>query len=284
MLLKMIAAPLMGALIGYITNDIAVKMLFRPRNAVYIGNFRLPLTPGLIPRQRERIANSLGAVVSSQLMDKETVTAALTSRESVDSLREMFGKLALKWESDTRTIGEALGEHIKSEDIEDVALSIREKVTASVSNRIEHADIGHRLLKDEKSVFLHGIIKDGIANYINRVAAEKLPGIIYDEIGIAEEELLEMQLCDVYDRYRDKIPDIVEKLVNIYEDTAVKNVDRVLDMLNIEKTVKDKVMRFDAEELEKLIFGIMHREFKAIVYFGALLGLLMGVLEMLIFI
>ena len=45
-----ITGPVIGAVIGYVTNLIAVKMLFYPINPVYIGKFRLPFTPGIIAR------------------------------------------------------------------------------------------------------------------------------------------------------------------------------------------------------------------------------------------
>ena len=61
--------PAVGAVIGYITNDLAIKMLFRPRKAVYIGTLHVPFTPGLIPSQQGRIAKSIGEVVSRQLLN-----------------------------------------------------------------------------------------------------------------------------------------------------------------------------------------------------------------------
>ena len=61
MILKLILAPVLGGVIGYITNDLAIRMLFRPRKAVYIGKLHVPFTPGLIPQQKERIAASIGA-------------------------------------------------------------------------------------------------------------------------------------------------------------------------------------------------------------------------------
>ena len=41
--------PLVGAVIGYFTNLIAVKMLFYPRKPVYLFGHQLPLTPGTEP-------------------------------------------------------------------------------------------------------------------------------------------------------------------------------------------------------------------------------------------
>ncbi|MBF9299470.1 DUF445 family protein, partial [Staphylococcus schleiferi] len=40
---------ILGAIIGGVTNMIAIKMLFHPFKPYYIFRFRIPFTPGLIP-------------------------------------------------------------------------------------------------------------------------------------------------------------------------------------------------------------------------------------------
>ena len=45
-----------GAIIGYVTNWLAIKMLFRPQKEIRLRGKRLPFTPGLIPKEKERIA------------------------------------------------------------------------------------------------------------------------------------------------------------------------------------------------------------------------------------
>ncbi|MDR1867545.1 MAG: DUF445 family protein [Treponema sp.] len=59
--------PIIGAAIGYITNSIAIKMLFRPLKARYIFNIRVPFTPGVLPKQREKLAENIGAMVEREL-------------------------------------------------------------------------------------------------------------------------------------------------------------------------------------------------------------------------
>ena len=54
--MRFLSGPLIGALIGYLTNWLAVKMLFRPRKALYIGKFHVPFTPGVIPRRKAALA------------------------------------------------------------------------------------------------------------------------------------------------------------------------------------------------------------------------------------
>ena len=48
-ILLYISPPILGGLIGYYTNDIAIKMLFRPYKVLYIFGRKVPFTPGLIP-------------------------------------------------------------------------------------------------------------------------------------------------------------------------------------------------------------------------------------------
>lgn len=60
-----------GAVIGGFTNHIAIKMLFRPLEPKYIGSWRLPFTPGIIPRRRGDIATQLGNTVVTYLLTPE---------------------------------------------------------------------------------------------------------------------------------------------------------------------------------------------------------------------
>lgn len=61
-----------GALIGGITNHLAIKMLFRPHEAKYIGSWRVPFTPGLIPKRRDELARQFGKTVTNYLLTPET--------------------------------------------------------------------------------------------------------------------------------------------------------------------------------------------------------------------
>lgn len=76
--LRALLLPLAGAFIGYFTNAVAIWMLFRPRREVRFGGIRLPLTPGLIPKEKPRLAEAVGEAVAREL---------LTSQELVELLR-----------------------------------------------------------------------------------------------------------------------------------------------------------------------------------------------------
>ncbi|MEH2452797.1 DUF445 domain-containing protein [Nostoc sp.] len=63
-----VSPPVLGGIIGYFTNDIAIKMLFRPYRAIYIAGRRVPFTPGLIPRNQERLALNISKTIMGSLL------------------------------------------------------------------------------------------------------------------------------------------------------------------------------------------------------------------------
>ncbi|HAA14278.1 MAG TPA: DUF445 domain-containing protein [Cytophagales bacterium] len=62
--------PFIAALTGYITNFIAVKMLFHPRNPVNLGFMTIQ---GIFPKRQGVLAERLGAIVSQELFSVEDV-------------------------------------------------------------------------------------------------------------------------------------------------------------------------------------------------------------------
>lgn len=70
-----------GALIGGFTNHLAIKMLFRPHEEKYIGSWRVPFTPGLIPKRRDELAKQFGKTVTNYLLTPETFKKKLLTPE-----------------------------------------------------------------------------------------------------------------------------------------------------------------------------------------------------------
>ncbi|MEH7321768.1 DUF445 family protein [Cytobacillus firmus] len=71
--MTIILMMIIGALIGGFTNYLAIKMLFKPYNAVYIGKWKVPFTPGLIPKRRDEMADQMGKLVVNHLLTPESI-------------------------------------------------------------------------------------------------------------------------------------------------------------------------------------------------------------------
>ena len=85
--LPYIIPPILGAVIGYVTNYIAIRMLFRPLRAWHILGIRIPLTPGIIPGKRGELAIKMGEMVGDHLLTADDVGRAFAKDSIQRELR-----------------------------------------------------------------------------------------------------------------------------------------------------------------------------------------------------
>ncbi|USG64454.1 DUF445 family protein [Brevibacillus ruminantium] len=93
-----------GSAIGGVTNELAIRMLFRPHRPWQIGRWRLPFTPGLIPRRRDDIAVQMGRLVEEHLLTKEGIKKALAQGEFEKNLTVWLGRTADHWLQDSHSV------------------------------------------------------------------------------------------------------------------------------------------------------------------------------------
>ncbi|HEX7065221.1 MAG TPA: DUF445 family protein [Bacillales bacterium] len=93
-LIELLFLIVIGALIGGVTNSLAIKMLFRPYHPVYVGRWRLPLTPGLIPKRREDLAEQLGNTVMEHLLTPESIQRKLYDADFQEEVMQWAKKQA----------------------------------------------------------------------------------------------------------------------------------------------------------------------------------------------
>lgn len=89
-LLTWISPPLVGAFIGYTTNHVAIRMLFRPLRPWHILGVRVPMTPGVIPAKRGQLAENIGEMVGGQLLTGEDIRRALAGERFQNELRQLL--------------------------------------------------------------------------------------------------------------------------------------------------------------------------------------------------
>ena len=85
--------PLIAALIGWITNYLAVKMLFHPKNPISILGISVQ---GVFPKRQAQLARKLGDLVSDELFYVEEISTKIkefsTSPETITLIGEKIEK------------------------------------------------------------------------------------------------------------------------------------------------------------------------------------------------
>lgn len=143
--MQLFAIPVIGALIGYITNVFAIKMLFRPQQPLRLAFFELQ---GLLPKRQREIASSIGELIEERLLSLDDLFDSVDTPEMrrriltevVQALKVRLRKTLLRIIPDKlyRLIEDSLEKIVRQEAdqiIQKAIKSGRESVTAQISVR-----------------------------------------------------------------------------------------------------------------------------------------------------
>ena len=311
-------APLLGGLIGYITNDIAIRMLFRPHKAKYLLGIHIPFTPGIIPKEKGRIAEAIGGVISENLMNNEVLEKYLLSDEMIGKVQSAVEEFISTQQQNQESVARFLGHYLSNDEIDTIAQNINQSITkqtyekladSSVGDKVAHIAIDHvaqKLTIDGAQELLSGIggalgglkgmaaglfggnivakflemlrepAEHFLAKNINMMLRDNGEEIVSNMIGGEVDNFLNKPVCKLLEGHEEQLAQTVDTIESIYRSIITEHLPKILESIDISKIVRERINEMDVNETEKLIFQVMDKELKAIVWLGALLGLLMG--------
>jgi uncharacterized membrane protein YheB (UPF0754 family) len=285
--LQFLAGPAIGALIGYFTNWIAVKMLFRPRKALYIGKWHVPFTPGVIPRRQGALGKALGKMISEMLVRKEDLKESLCS----ESVSRTVAKTVLALPS-VREVGLQMVSEERYEQGRDKVLDF---MTDRILQGILSLDLGEIITKEATATvntftssnpLLKMFVSDQLIATLTAPIAEKVEGFLNEEGREKLREALGEQVAPYEERpIAELISDTARMeniLVNFYRTLVKRYADAVVDHIHLERITENKINAMDPRELEELLLMVMKKELNAIVWLGVPIGFLMGCVTMLV--
>ncbi len=293
-----ITGPLVGAVIGLITNSLAIKMLFRPLRPIYLDKknkkYQLPLTPGLVPKEKSRLATAIGRIVGTKLLDDQTLKNALLSDNIHEKIIEKIHAFVNDYANMECTLGEFLEERNYLEKVDSKENTIKEALGEYTSKKLLEANIGKIIMdlaieeisKKLNPMFMSMLTKtiniDHLAEKIDSIAEEKVPPIVGKYIDAEYVKIKDKPISEVVTLLTNLYPNYAEKVWDVYKKIVDEKASDVIKEFNISKIVENKINEFDLEELEKLVMEIAKKELDALVWFGALLGAIMGVFNAII--
>lgn len=86
LVVKVLVFALIGALIGWITNLIAIKLLFRPFYPIRVPVLNFSIQ-GLIPKRRDEIASSIGNVIEQQLLSFDELVDKVMEDKNISQIK-----------------------------------------------------------------------------------------------------------------------------------------------------------------------------------------------------
>lgn len=298
--IQFLIGPVIGLIIGYVTNNIAIKMLFRPLKPVYIGKRRVPFTPGLIPKEKERIAKTIGGVVSTELLDNDTINKTLLSDGIISGITGLVEKLFNKMKLSENTVREELYQKLDKDLVDNMTEKAEKDIAALIHTKLSKFNFGTEISKKVivnirnqyiekgriKAAFAKLVddnminsLAEPIGKTIDKMVSENSEAIVGDLIKNETGRIMDTNTSEIAERYWHSIPKIKSAVQSVYIRTVKNDLPKVMEKLNIAKIVEDKINGYNIKEFEDLLFSIMKKELNAIIWLGALLGFVMGFLN-----
>lgn len=290
MVLSYIAGPIIGAIIGYCTNYIAVKMLFFPKKEVRIGGKRVPFTPGVIPKGKDRLALAVGDVVGNKLVTAEDIESKLINEEVG---KQLAGSLAQKMALSFR---EGFSQMIGIS--EEKYLDNKEKIVSAVSDlaadTVANMDMGEFLMQRGTPLLLESVNNPMLAMFLTPELIESIIGPMGDRLKetIIEEkddiirplvqekieQVEETRLVDFAKSINFSEEEIEEALAAVILNIMKGSIGGVIEQIDVEGIVRDKIRSMSVDDMENLVLKVLKKELDAIVNLGALIGFIIGLL------
>ena len=152
--------PLVGAAIGYVTNYIAIRMLFRPLAERTFLGIRVPFTPGIIPRRRAELAESIGSMVSTQLLTEDAVRRHTGSPRFRTAIHDSIARFT------TETLNAVPSEHSR-----DTVFTLVHGAEQTIGSLVE------KMLRSD--LFAEGagtVVRNAVLSVTQKSPAEIIPG------------------------------------------------------------------------------------------------------------
>lgn len=291
--MNVLAGPIIGGVIGYFTNYIAVKMLFRPLKPIKIGNYTLPFTPGIIPKGRKRLGTAIGNAVGQNLLTQDALKEALLSEEMKSKVLVDVKAFWQKQQQNETTVKEKALEYVDEEQYGATQDKIENKITDKILEKMDEMDIGTIIASEgikaikEKigGSFLGMMINDSliesmsapIIDAINAYIKENGPVIIYSKVSEECDKFFNSQIKEVIHIADDF--DFASVFMKGYESLVENELGKIVAKINISSIIEKKIDEMDVLELEELIMSVMKKELSAVVNLGAVIGFVLGIIN-----
>lgn len=256
---------------GYIAAWLAVKMLFRPRYPIYIFGRRVPLTPGMLPKEREHFIEALSTVISERLLDVETISSEILSLDLEPEITSIAQREYMHHSQSETTIS-VVTEHLRERlyHLRDSA-EARWEIVRSLRSIVE-TEIGRRF----------SLFRRVVTEYF--LDDEALDRIVGDSINQLADRVVE----NIYIRttVAQAMAQVPEKIISEGSSSRAQAVSQFVSILsqrlNIRELLIKRLSSLSNEAIEQLIMDTAGHEIRAIVWFGAGIGLVVGIVQTLI--
>jgi len=244
-----------SGLIGFLTNWIAITMLFRPSGK------RPILGHGLIPAHKERIAYRLAHAVSEDLINPEIIKHNIHESQVISRYREK----SVTW------LKSIIDDPVFRNDIKKWVIEYSEAMIADAELR---ATLAQQVIREVDEALVNRSLEKAALKAYTFLRGKEMQDIIEDAIAGIPSSV--EKGFDKLDHFLDELPDKLDRRGDILEEFVTTLLYRLVNQLDVHALVEDNLKTYDEARLEAMIRGATNEQLRYIQYLGAVLGTIGG--------
>ena len=182
---------IIGGIIGYITNKLAIKLMFRPINPIKISILNLEII-GLIPKRKKEIAVKIGEIIQDEFVSLDDILKDLVTEEDKEKaveyikekVRTIIDEKAALIPSYIKSIIKGYIDEIIEKEVNDSINELGEDIVQKAHQRVNIQEIVENKVNDLDLIELENIILSVADNELKHI--ELLGLILGFLIGIVQ--------------------------------------------------------------------------------------------------
>ena len=235
-------------------------------------------------------------------MNREVLEKSLLSDEMLTKIGDAIDEFVTTQSANNETIEEFARHYLPQEDIDAMRENATDGIVRMITSKLQDSKLGesiarmatqHVMEKTRKSVagrFGADMLLQPIAQLVEGILAKHINEILHNnsrqmvENLVAEEstKLTGMTMRSLMTGHDEQVKQAKNGILNAYRVIITEHLPRILQDIDISTIIEQRINDMDMDEAEAIILDVMKKELRAIVWLGALLGSIMGTLNMLV--
>ena len=235
-------------------------------------------------------------------MNQEVLEKSLLGDDMLIKISTAIDEFVATQSTNSESIEEFASHYLTADDIaamrQDVTSGIVKMITGKLTNsrlgdNIAHMATEHAIEKTRNSVaglfgadkLVAGLaqpIEKLMAKHINEILQNNSHQMVENLVTEESEHLMSMTMSELASGHEEQVAQIKGGIINAYRVIITEHLPRILQDIDISTIIEQRINEMDMNEAESIILDVMKKELRAIVWLGALLGCIMGTLNVIL--
>lgn len=256
--IQFLIIPIGCGIMGYFTNWLAIKMLFRPHTSKKIFGISIPFTPGILPKRKKVLAKQVGHSVGNYLLTDIMIKESLMNENLKYNIGKIIDDLYKKVLEDDKVLGYYINKtlHMEGSEMYNSGAKYLKEILYSYLSREKFKKQLSMILKEKIIDIMEKSDASSWVDSNKEVIIKEIMNILDNEINKLKDKKLTL---------KEIIPEnyVLEFRKLVIENTpyVTKNIKKLLEVSEeLDNNLKEFTRNVVNDNLGRIVGGLLYNK------------------------